>query len=359
MTKKGFGWKNFLMIILPVLALAVCVEIIIECSGLILFGVEVDGIAVGGCTKEKAATIIAEHYEEKSADNVVLSIDGLEYRYSKKELGMEPDINSAVEAAYAVGRRGSLAERLRRRNDYEIIKVAENWNKNTFLKNIRPLENLYNIVPAEAKVRGLTAEGAIVQPEQNGRYMDVEDIFHQLQNSESGDIVIEVKFNTWYSYPTEEYIDGWQLNNPLAEFSTAYDPESNRGKNIELFAASLNGAVLYPYQVFSVNERAGERTADKGYLSAPSVVRGRTDNDIGGGICQVVSTLYNAVLKADFKVVERHAHTKPPVYVEQGMDAAVSFGTLDFRCYYRGNSPVILKITADDGWLCVRICGRQ
>lgn len=357
--KKENGKKKIFLTCLLVLAITACVEIIIECSGLILFGVEVEGVALGGCTRGKAMEKLAEHIAESGEEQVVLEIEGKNYTYTKSELGMERDIKTAVEQAYKIGREGSIMKRFQRRKEYEKIEIARVWSRKKFFNGIEPLVNLYNTVPADARLRSYGDDGAVITEEKDGKYMDVDDIFRQLQNSGSGDVRIKVQFHTWYSYPTEDIMQGWQLNTKLCGYATSYDPESNRGKNIELFAEQLNGAVLYPYEIFSVNERAGERSAAKGYLEAPIVVKGRTDKDVGGGICQVVSTLYNAVLQGDFVILERHSHSKPPSYVEPGRDATVSYGQLDFRCYYKGKSPVLLNITANDGYLLVRICGKS
>lgn len=359
MAKKENGRKKIFMTCLLVLAITACVEIILECSGLILFGVEVDGVAVGGCTRNKAMKKLTEHFAQGGDERVILEIEDKNYTYTKEELGMERDIKSAVEQAYRIGREGSLTKRFQRRKQYEKIEIVQVWSRKKFLNSIEPLVNLYNTVPADARLRSYGDDGAIITEESNGKYIDVDGIFRKLQDSGSGDVRIKVQFRTWYPYPTEEIIQGWQLNEKLCGYATTYDPESNRGKNIELFAGKLNGTVLYPYEIFSVNERAGERSAAKGYLEAPIVIKGRLDNDVGGGICQVVSTLYNAVLQGDFAILERHSHSKAPEYVEPGKDATVSYGQLDFRCYYKGKSPVLLNIIANDGYLLVQVCGKS
>ena len=356
---KEYGKKKIFITCLMVLAITACVEIIIECSGLILFGVEVEGVALGGCTRDKAVEKLTEHFAKAGEEQVILDIEGKSYTYTKEELGMERDIPTAVEQAYKIGRQGSLFKRFQRRKEYEKIEIAQVWSRKKFMNSIEPLVNLYNTVPADARLRSYGEDGAAIARESNGKYMDVDDIFRRLQDSKSGDVRIQVEFRTWYPYPTEDIMEGWRLDQKLCGYATTYDPESNRGKNIELFAGQLNGTVLYPYEIFSVNERAGERSAAKGYLEAPIVIKGRLDNDVGGGICQVVSTLYNAVLQSDFVILERHSHSKAPTYVEPGKDATVSYGQLDFRCYYKGKSPVLLSVTADDGYLLVRVCGKS
>ncbi|MGI5825467.1 MAG: VanW family protein [Bacillota bacterium] len=357
--KQENNFKKILKLAVLLLLCAAVIETGIEKSELIVFGVEIDGVSVGGYTREKAVKKLTEKASLNAEDNVVLVVGEKKYPYTKAELGLELDIDAAVEKAYLVGRQGNIWERFKRRKDYDEIKIDGKWNYTTFVNNIQPLANLYSSVPVGSRVLSYDENGMTVAPEQDGKYMDINHIFQQLQSCGAGDVEIVVRFSPWYSYPTEDNLVGWNFNHQLVEFATNYDPESNRGKNIEIFAAKLNGKMLYPYEVFSVNETAGERTASKGYLQAPIIINGRLDEDVGGGICQVVTTLYNAVCRSNFVILERHPHSKAPGYVEKGMDAAVAYGYKDFRCYYRGKTPVIFKVTAFDGCLRVKICGED
>lgn len=114
-------------------------------------------------------------------------------------------------------------------------------------------------------------------------------------------------------------------------FSTSTVNDKNRGDNIRLAVSKINGKILAPGEVFSFNDAVGPRTADGGYQTAHTYTAGKVVDGIGGGICQVSSTLYNAVLKADLGVVERRNHMFTVGYVPFGQDATVSYGTTDFK----------------------------
>lgn len=101
--------------------------------------------------------------------------------------------------------------------------------------------------------------------------------------------------------------------------------------NIERAAQRLSGTRLRPDETLSFNETVGERTQARGFLPAPAIVRESLRPVIGGGICQVSSTLFNAVLLSDLRIVERHRHSTPVNYLPLGMDATVSWGTKDLR----------------------------
>jgi vancomycin resistance protein YoaR len=109
------------------------------------------------------------------------------------------------------------------------------------------------------------------------------------------------------------------------------DSADNRRGNIALVAQKLTGAVVKPGETFSFNHTVGARTVKAGYREAPIIVDGEKKKGIGGGVCQVSTTLYNAALEAGFEIVERHEHTKDVAYVPDGKDAAVSYGSWDLR----------------------------
>lgn len=122
------------------------------------------------------------------------------------------------------------------------------------------------------------------------------------------------------------------INTCIASFSTKLDFSSEeRNNNIGISIKAINGKLLMPGEVFSFNEAVGERTRDKGYLEAPVIIGNKQGMQVGGGICQVTSTLYNAILVAGVQNIERTHHTVPAVYIKPGLDATVDWGMIDFK----------------------------
>jgi len=128
--------------------------------------------------------------------------------------------------------------------------------------------------------------------------------------------------------------------------------DEDRVNNIEIAVKVLNGISVKPGEEFSFNDTLGRRTRSKGYESAPIFVR-EPDGDVkrkegvGGGICQVSSTLYNAVLDAGLKVTERHAHSKEVDYVPEGKDASVVYGSRDFKFVNNRDETVYIRASTD------------
>ncbi|MCX7922739.1 MAG: VanW family protein [Clostridia bacterium] len=125
-------------------------------------------------------------------------------------------------------------------------------------------------------------------------------------------------------------------------FSTSTTNDANRGVNIRLAVSKINGTILGPGQVFSFNDIVGPRSAANGYKVAHVYSRGKVIDDVGGGICQVSTTLYNAILFSDLQTVSRTPHMFTVGYVPYGRDAAVSYGSLDFK--FKNSTKLPIKI---------------
>ncbi|NPU99246.1 MAG: VanW family protein [Candidatus Omnitrophica bacterium] len=132
-----------------------------------------------------------------------------------------------------------------------------------------------------------------------------------------------------------------------------------RIQNIRAAVEKISGRVLQPGESFSYNQTVGPRTRATGFLPAPAIVHEALRPVIGGGICQVSSTLFNAVLLSDLTILERHRHYTPVNYLPLGMDATISWGTKDFR--FKNNSPGSIQIIGrvSDSTLTFQIYGEQ
>ena len=144
----------------------------------------------------------------------------------------------------------------------------------------------------------------------------------------------------------------------LATFSTTYSTNNvSRSTNIRLASNKINGTVIMPGEVFSYNATVGQRTTEAGFQTAAVYSGGEVTTGIGGGICQVSSTLYNAVLYANLEIVERQNHGFNPGYVPVSRDATVSWGAPDFKFKNTRNYPVKIVCDGDGGTIDVQILG--
>lgn len=149
---------------------------------------------------------------------------------------------------------------------------------------------------------------------------------------------------------TTEYNDNEENKAPIesqiADFTTKiYTKDKERQNNITITCSSLNDTYIEPGETFSFEKIVGKATTSKGYKKADVFQNGEVIQALGGGNCQVSSTLYNAVLKIpEFEIVERHKHSNSVPYVSKGKDAAVSYGSYDFK--FKNNLPNKIKISA-------------
>lgn len=146
----------------------------------------------------------------------------------------------------------------------------------------------------------------------------------------------------------------------LSTYTTTYNvSEKERSENVRLAAETINNVILMPGQEFSYNNVVGERTTERGFKVAKVYQEGQVVDGLGGGICQVSSTLYNAVVRADLEVLERKNHSLPVAYVKLGRDATVVYGSVDFRFRNSLQYPIRIESTANSGTLTINICGIQ
>jgi len=130
----------------------------------------------------------------------------------------------------------------------------------------------------------------------------------------------------------------------IGRYVTSFNPHNKkRSNNIQLATNAINNYVVFPGERFSFNKVVGKRTVAKGYLRAPVIVKGEFTEDVGGGICQVSSTLYNAVDQAGIKIVKRFSHSRRVPYIPPGRDATVSWYGPDFRFKNDYNQPVLIR----------------
>lgn len=145
---------------------------------------------------------------------------------------------------------------------------------------------------------------------------------------------------------TEKDLQNMCINEKAMEFSTVFDPnKKDRTQNIKLAAEAVTGHIIPPDGIFSFNEVVGERTGDKGYKEAPIFYDSQIVPGMGGGICQLSSTIYNLALLSDLEIIERANHSLPVDYVPLGRDATVNYGSIDLK--FKNNSQGFLLLHAE------------
>ncbi|MBC8141309.1 MAG: VanW family protein [Armatimonadetes bacterium] len=149
-----------------------------------------------------------------------------------------------------------------------------------------------------------------------------------------------------------------KVNTLLASFSTSFGSSAPaRQSNIRKATGFINGTLLAPGEVFSYNDTVGPRISRLGWRKAPAFENGAVVQSAGGGICQTSTTLYNAVLRANLKIVARRGHTMPVHYVPAGCDATVDYGSQDFKFENSTGGPLYIEASSDGGRLKYNLFG--
>lgn len=144
----------------------------------------------------------------------------------------------------------------------------------------------------------------------------------------------------------------------IATYSTRYDPTNrNRSNNIIISSKKIDGTIIMPGETFSYNQTVGERTIAEGYKEAGAYAGGKVVQDVGGGICQTSSTLYNAALLANLEIVDRSNHQFLTSYVDPGRDATVAWGSIDFKFKNTRTYPIKIEARAENGVCTMSIYG--
>lgn len=205
------------------------------------------------------------------------------------------------------------------------------------------LDAIYNEVHKDPVNAYYSQNPYVVHPSENGTDFAISlDDAKNLLKEEKDEYVIPLK--VLYPSVTTNMIGTEAFPDLLSEFSTKYAASNkNRTTNLILASKKINGTVLMPGETFSYNKVVGARTIQAGYKEAPIYVSGRVEDGIGGGICQITTTLYNAVLYANLDIVERSNHQFVPSYAGPSRDATVVYGAIDFK--FKNNRDYPIKIT--------------
>ncbi|SCY94792.1 VanW family protein [Alkaliphilus peptidifermentans] len=324
----------------------------------------IESVDVGQLTKEEALERIEEIFQEQLENyKILLEFNEKQWEFHYSLLGYHYEYEEAVEKAYNVGRSGSTWERLTKiyslRSNQEFIQLEASYNQEAFDKIVLEVKDEVNIKPINAVVK-----------RRNGKFIIEDDVvgyeIDEFLLKEEIRISIEAFSTEYIEIPTNVIkaqvttADLNNIQNVLGEFKTSFSAnDKGRNTNIALAASQINGVLLMPNDVFSFNNQTGERGEDKGYQKAPVIVNGQLVQGLGGGICQVSTTLYNAVVRSNLEIIQRQNHSLPVAYVPLGHDATVAFGHIDFQFMNNTEYPVYLESYVEGNQIHIGLYGKK
>ncbi len=231
--------------------------------------------------------------------------------------------------------------------------MAGNFNLQYVLDETFPepcdLDGLFAEFNCEAPVNAFCDEDTYeITDGQNGFGFEMKEAYLAFSEALPGESVT-LALTELVPMHTRETLEAQIFCDVLGYCESRYVWNPNRTTNLKLAAQAIDGYVLKPGETFSFNDTLGQRTAAKGYKEAGVYVGGRTEQQLGGGICQVASTLFYCSLYANLEVVERFEHKYLPDYIPYGMDATIYWGSLDYK--FRNNTafPIRIDCRVEDG----------
>ncbi len=328
--------------------------------------VYLNDVPVGGMKKQEAIEAVSESNIRFLKDNKI-TIRGNDHEVSFTYADLEPkfDLSEAVEQAYHYAREGNIADRYAKITALETTPHKINapikftFDDTIIINKIEELAPLVNIEPISASIS--TKNGKIEITEgQTGLQLNVQGTLNKVKDlidkNESG--TVEADFIESQPKFTAEQLKGKQQL--LGTFKTTFAVDgAGRNDNIFNAASKINGFVLMPGEVFSTNKAFGAMTFDNGYRLAPVIESGKLVQGMGGGVCQVSSTLYNAVLFAELEVVERQNHSLKVGYLDWGLDATLAGDYIDFKFKNNTEYPVVIEAKISGNTLTASIYGDE
>lgn len=235
-------------------------------------------------------------------------------------------------------------------------------NEDSLIKAISSIALQINRSAVDAKI--INEKSFTVQKETDGLLVDKAQLTQLIaeyisSGSISDDYSIDVPVLTTKPEITEEILNKIK-NTEISTFSTKFNPKLvDRTVNLKISTDILNGTIIYPKKVFSLDDKLADRTEQKGYRYAIIFSGGKTEKGLAGGICQTTTTLYNAALFANLQIVERHKHGQPVSYINKGRDATIYRNVYDLKFKNNTQYPIYIKSFIDKtkGLLTVKIYG--
>ena len=329
-------------------------------SGKIYPGMYVDGVDVGDMTVEEAIRAVSQVSATDGATfQITVQVGDNAWVIDSAQVPMTRNVEEMVNLAYAYGRSNTTAirgtkvtpfqERLNAAMDMRMnptnLTTGLTYDREAIRQMTEQIAAYVSREPVNASVasfdfntRSFSFNAAVP-----GTHLDGDALYRQViacidQGNYNATINAEPEL-LLADVTKAELMNSFRR---VSAYTTKTTSNNNRNTNVELSAGAINGRTVMPGEIFSFNEATGKRTAEKGYKEATAISGGQNVPEIGGGVCQTSSTLFNAVARANLEIISRSPHAWPSSYVDKGMDATVNWPNLDFKFKNNTEWPVFI-----------------
>lgn len=360
-------WKGSLLLAICLLAMTSSMTVC-AAGETILKGVSIDKLDVSGMTREEALAALESYEKNLGGQSIKLGIGDNVIEAKLSDLGVTFDNEDLVDEAIGVGHAGNIVKRYKDQKDLQhsgkTFPLSWQTNEDTVRTYV---ENNCTKYDKKAQNASLTRENGAFNfvAGTEGLELNVDSavrtISDYLENSWTSDNTAVLNLETQVTEPEGSAEELANIKDLLGSFTTSFSTSgSNRCKNVSSGASHINGTVLYPGEEFSAYETVSPFTEANGYAMAGSYLNGEVVDSMGGGICQVSTTLYNAVLRAELNVTERSPHSMTVHYVDLSEDAAIAGTYKDFKFVNSTEYPIYIEgYTTSDKKITFNIYGKE
>lgn len=321
-----------------------------DLSGVIMPGIFIDDIDLSGKTYDEAVKLVKDRISTMSEAVITInSIDNHKVNITAADIGIGWNDEDTIAEALYVGRSGNIIERYKQRKDLEhekkVYPLNVSFDKDIVTSIVDEQGQLYNVEAENASLSKADGDFTIT-PGTTGKVIDVSAsvsrIMSKLDSFDGSDMVVDLKVIE--DVPNASVEDLEKIHDLLGTYTTSFSSSgSDRSGNVRNGTSLVDGTVLMPGESFSMYKTVSPFTEANGYYLAGSYLNGMVVESLGGGICQVSSTLYNAVLRAELQIDERYNHSMIVNYVDLSSDAAISGTSKDFKFTNSSEYPIYIE----------------
>lgn len=333
-------------------------------SSKIFPNVYINSVNVGRLAPREAESKINRWLEGELDSFVIRLVYGDNvWSLTHKDMELNYFTGDSIEKAYEVGRKGNHFHRMRtilslRRNP-RIIKLIPDYNLPKIENKVDEISKIINKSPVDAKIERKDGN-FIITGEIPGAEIEKEILKYNISTAINNINSVSVNIETKSIKPRIVKKDLKNIEDLIGESFTSFNSQDKgRTENIKIAAGVINSTVLMPEEDFSFNDSTGPRNAGAGYKEASVIVDGEFTTGIGGGVCQVSTTLYQMALKSDMEIISRQNHGLPVSYVPMGQDATVAYGYIDFKFKNNKEYPVYIEGLVEGSTLYMRLYGKK
>ena len=330
----------------------------------VAMGVQSDGVTLAGMSRQEVHRYFEKTAQQKLKQTaIVLTFKDRSWNIRPEDIALHANVDQAADEAYRTGRENgfflNLITQMRCALTGRSIRLTGAYDEDLLNSRLIQIQKDIERQPVNASAR-LLPDGRIKKtPAVIGLNLDIQPVADTLRSQLEGLArTVSVHLEPEEQLPFVRDEDLADIDTVLGAYTTRFQP-GDRGDNIGIAASHLQGVLIRSQAELSFNRIVGRRTRSAGYKDAGVIVDGEPAVDVGGGVCQVSSTLYNAILLAGMTPTERSSHSLPSHYVPAGRDATVADDLLDFSFRNPLPHPVYLRIANTGSALTIYVLGTR